>query len=144
MKALWKLCFAGTFIRIGLIIPKMKTILSMWKQWDTKGISFNTWMYLEISISDILLILLDWLGQSYNYVDYKNRQCWHFVKVWKRYIDLFAFINHNKITNCYLSLINRTLIFSGNCNRLPLYTKTVQIYKLRKFRNNYPREKRVL
>ncbi len=34
------------------------------------------------------------------------------------------------------------LFSPGQCNRLPIYTKTVQIYKSRKCRNSYPREKR--
>ena len=43
-----------------------------------------------------------------------------------------------------LTLIVRSIgpLFSlGHYDRLPLYTKTVHIYKSRKFRNSYPREK---
>ncbi len=48
-------------IKMGLTVPKIQTILFSLKQYDTKGIAYHNWMYLEINIPDIRLIPLDHL-----------------------------------------------------------------------------------
>ena len=96
VKALWELCFAKNLIRSGLIIPKIYTILSSWKQWDTKGISYYNWLYLKIHILDVWLILLDHLTYVVNI--FIMGKAYHF--------DLCSLLQAASFGKCFLASMN--------------------------------------